>query len=291
LRVVANVPRQLPSPPAIAPERVRTVLHRWCLAGATGALRILDPPGGTVFILDGRITHAECPFTNGLTDLLTAADRVAPDAWSAAMAAGGPDHRVGDVLVERGDITGAELEVQARAALFSAALYQLPVGAPTDFETGVRHPVGTVRAVEFDHLCAEVDRRRALLSEAWPDETLDTTAVRLVRRLPGHHIALTSTQWAIIANADQLLSPLELARAMAEDTFAVLLEARRMARAGLIEVTATAPAGGSPRPGKEARPLPRRRGVARPVTRHRLDDPAVPVATLLRIRRGLEERL
>jgi hypothetical protein len=289
LRVVANVPRQLPSPEAIAPAPVRTALHRLCLAGATGALRVLGPPGGTLFLVDGRITHAECPLANGLGDLLTGADRVAPDAWSAAVAAGGADHRVGDVLVERGAVTGAELEVLARTALFAGALFQLPVEAPTHFEAGARHPVGPVRAIEFDQLCAEVDRRRATLVEAWPDDAIDTAAVCLVRNLPGHHVALTSTQWAVIATADRVLSPIELARTLGHDTFAVLLEVRRMARAGLVE--AAAPAGGPPKPGKDARPLPRRRGVARPLTRHRHDDPAVPIATLMRIRRGLEERL
>jgi hypothetical protein len=301
LRVVANVPRQLPSPSAVAPVRVRTALHRLCLAGASGALRILGPPGGTVFLIDGRITHAECPLANGLADLLTAGDRVAPEAWSAAVAVGGADHRVGDVLVERGAVTGAELEVLARTALFAGALFQLPVEAPTHFDAGVRHPVGPVRAIEFDQLCAEVDRRRATLVEAWPDDAIDTAPIRPVRHLPGHHVALTSTQWAIIASADRVLSPIELALTLGHDTFAVLLEARRMARAGLIEPTSerapaseaeASPADASVKPGKDARPLPRRRGVvARPLTRHRHDDPAVPVATLLRIRRGLEERL
>jgi hypothetical protein len=273
----------------MAPARVRTVLHRLCLAGTTGALRLLGLPGGTVFLVDGRITHAECPLANGLTELLTAEDRVAPDAWTAAVAAGGTDHRVGDVLVERGEISGAELEVLARTALFAAALFQLPVEAPTHFDAGVRHPVGTARPVDFDQVCAEVDRRRDMLAEAWPDDKVDTTAVRLVRQLPGHHVALTSVQWAIVATADQLLSPIELARTMGHDTFAVLLEARRLARAGLIETAA--PADVTPKPGKDGRSLPRRRGPARQLARHRHDDPAVPVATLLRIRRGLEELL
>jgi hypothetical protein len=289
LRVVANVPRQLPSPSANAPPRVRTALHRLCLAGATGALQVLGPPGGTVFLVDGRITHADCPLANGLAELLTAADGVAPDAWAAAVAAGGTDHRVGDVLVERGDISAAELEVLARTALFAAALFQLPVEVPTRFDAGVRHPVGNVRSVEFDQLCGEVDRRQDLLAEAWPDDAVDTAAVRLVRRLPGHHIALTSTQWAILATADQVLSPIELARTIGHDTFVVLLETRRMVRAGLVEADTADPAAGSARPGKES--LPRRRRAIRPVARHRHDDPAVPVATLLRIRRGLEERL
>ena len=316
MRVVANVPRQLPSPSAVAPARVRPVLHRWCLTGATGALRILGPPGGSIFLVDGRITHAECPLANGLRALLTAAGGVAPDAWSAAVAAGGADHRVGEVLVERGEISGAELEVLARTALFAGAMFQLKVEAPTHFDAGVRHPIGPVRAIEFDQLCAEVDRRRAMLVEAWPDDAIDTAAFCLVRQLPGHHIAVSSTQWALITSADRVLSPIELAQTLGLDTFAVLLEARRMARAGLIEPTtrrapaseaeadeqaeadhmiaegvAPVPVGGSLRDGKDARPLPRRRGPGRPLTRHRHDDPAVPVATLLRIRRGLEERL
>jgi hypothetical protein len=267
------------------------VLHRWCLAGATGALRIVGLPGGAVYLIDGRITHAECPLTSGVPELLTASERVSSEAWSAAMEAGRADHRVGDVLVERQDITAAELEVTTRTALFTAALFQLPAEAPTHFDVGVRHLLGTMRGVDFDQLCAEVDRRRDLLSAAWPDNTVDTAALRPVRQLPGHHVALTSTQWTILTNADRILSPIELARALGQDTFTVLLEARRMAQAGLIEAAAATPATAAAKSGKDVRPLPRRRTVARPSTRHRHDDPAVPIATLLRIRRGLEERL
>jgi hypothetical protein len=300
--VTANVPRQLPPPSESHPAPIRNVLGSRHMAGSTGALRILGPPGGTVFLVDGRIAYAECPLASGVMDLLVASGRLTPDTWSAALADSGPDRRIGDVLVDRHDLTGAELELVTRTAVFGSALFHLAADAPTHFEAGVRHTIGAVRTVDFDQLCAEVDRRRDLLSEAWPDDAVDTAIVRPVRRLPGHHVALTSTQWAIVANADGLLSPIDLARLLGHDTFDVLLEARRLARVGLIEAGAPpAPAAvsGGPagsrdmsRPAKDARPLPRRRaGRPRPVVHRRLDEPAVPIATLLRIRRGLEERL
>jgi hypothetical protein len=298
------VPRQLPPPSQTCPAPIRGVLGSRHLAGSTGALRILGPPGGTVFLVDGRIAYAECPLASGVADLLVASGRLSPETWSAALAAGGPDRRIGDVLVERRDLTGAELELVTRTALLGSALFHLSADAPTHFEAGVRHSIGSVRTVDFDQLCTEVDRRRDLLAEAWPDDAVDTSAVRPVRRLPGHHVGLTSTQWAIVANADGILSPIDLARMLGHDTFALLLEARQLARVGLIEAAPAArdaeavtgqPAGGREpsRPARDARPLlPRRRaGRPRPITHRRLDEPVVPVATLLRIRRGLEERL
>lgn len=315
--MTANVPRQIARGSVSSPVPIRSALEHWCTTGAAGALRILGPPGGSLFLIDGRIAYAECPLASGIAELLTASGRVPPLVWTAALEATGPTDRVGDVLVRRGDITGAELELVTRTALFGAALFQLCADAPVHFEMGARHRVGTMRSVEFELLCTEVDRRRALLFEAWPDGVVDTAAVRPVGRLPGHHVALTAAQWAIVANADRVRSPVDIARLLGLDTFALLLEARWMARNGLIEAgvrsaaaieevrPATTPAlpeaepevpadlaairiGG---PSADPRPLPRRRPRLHPPARHRHDDPVVPSSTLIRLRRALEEKL
>jgi hypothetical protein len=323
--VTANVPRQIARGSVSSPVPIRSALEHWCSTGAAGALRILGPPGGNLFLVDGRIAYAECPLATGIAELLTASGRVPPQVWTAALEATGPTDRVGDVLVRRGDITGAELELATRSALFSAALFQLCADAPVHFEMGARHRAGSTRSVEFELLCTEVDRRRALLFEAWPDDVVDTAAVRPVGRFPGHHVALTSAQWAIVAIADRVRTPVDIARLLGLDTFALLLEARWMARNGLIEAgvrsvaaieevhaaahTKTEPevtaepteaepevpadlaAIGIGGPSRDLRPLPRRRARVHPPARHRHDDPAVPSSTLIRLRRALEEKL
>jgi hypothetical protein len=84
-------------------------------------------------------------------------------------------------------------------------------------------------------VCDEVDRRKRLLVDAWPDASIDTAAVVPVRRLPNQFVALTAVQWEVVANADRRRSPIDLARLLGRDTYTVLLEVRRMARTGLVE--------------------------------------------------------
>jgi hypothetical protein len=134
------------------PASVRAALEHWCAAGETGALRILGPPGGEIYLIDGRVAYAECPASSGIEDLL---------AISA----------------------GAELELialSALSALFGATMLQLDATADTRFDAGVRHPFGVEPALTLEALCSEVDRRRTILPEG--------TDERLPRRRPGSRI-------------------------------------------------------------------------------------------------------
>jgi hypothetical protein len=203
--------------------------------GATGVLRVLDPPGGAVYLTDGLISYAESPPACGADRLLTASGRLSAEAWRAALAAGRAERRVGEELVRQGLVTPAELEVVVLSALYGAALFLFQVGTDARFEMGLGHPLGPVVGLGLSDVCAELVRRRRVLEEAHPDPAVDTHAVVPARRLAGHHVALTALQWEIVANADRRRTPLDLARSLGRDTYATLLEARRLARAGLIE--------------------------------------------------------
>ena len=285
-----------------APPPVRDRLEAWCATGATGALRLLDQPGGAVYLVDGRISYAECPTACGTDRLLTASGRLSGDAWRAALAAGRPTRRVGAALLEAGLLAPAELEALVLAGLYGAAYFLFDEPAPVHFEVGTRHVLGPIVALELRTVQAELDRRRRLLREAWPDESIDTAVVVPARRLPGHQVALTALQWEIVANADRRRTAVDLARALGRDTFAMLLAARRLARVGLVEPgrPGTLPTRGASRVREEPTPepepedpgplqddgeLPRRRSVRPALVQWA--GPDCSESTLLRIRDGL----
>ncbi|WP_051367772.1 hypothetical protein [Hamadaea tsunoensis] len=217
---------------ARTPPLVRDALEPWCAAGLTGALRVLDAPGGAVYILDGRVEFAESPVASPPERLLTASGRIAPDTWRAAVRAG---RRVGDELVASGVLSRAEWEATVLLSLYDAAHFLFDLAAGVRFEPGARPEQGAGRPLDLRPVCQEVDRRRRLLADAWPDAAIDTAAVLPQRRLPGGTVALSALQWEIVANADRRRSPIDLARLLGRDTFTVMLEVRRMTRSGLVE--------------------------------------------------------
>ena len=223
--------------PALSqPSRhLRDTLETWCAIGVTGALRVLDPPGGTVFLTAGRISYAECPAACGVDRLLTASGRLSADAWRAALAAGRASRRVGETLVHQGLLTPVELKSTVLSALYGAALFLFDLDTAVRLEMGAGHVIGPVVEIDLRIACAEVDRRRRALADAWSDSKVDNHAVVPARRLSGHHVALNALQWEIVANADRRRTPVDLARSLGRDTFATLLEVRRMARTGLVE--------------------------------------------------------
>jgi hypothetical protein len=243
----------LPSPVSVplslssrgGPRTVREVLESWCAAGLTGALRVLDPSGGAVYVIDGRICYAECPQACGVDRLLTASGRLPAEVWRGAVAAGRAGRRVGEVLLEQGHLTRAELELFVATALMDAAWQLFGSTAEARFEAGAGPAVGPVYTVDLPTVAAEVDRRHRALAAAWPSDAADAAAVLPSRRIQGQYVALTALQWEIVANADRRRTPADLARLLGRDTFSTLLEVRRMVRAGLVE------------PGR-----PRARGVA-----------------------------
>jgi hypothetical protein len=214
---------------------LRDVLEPWCAAGLTGALRVAQAPGGSVYLLEGRISFAEYPAAADLERMLVVSGRLPDRVWRAANEAGAADSSVGEQIVHTGLLTWAELEAATATAVFDAALYLFDIVAPLAFEPGVRHPLGQRLTWDLDSLREEVDRRKLLLTEAWPESNVDVSAIVPQRQLRGHSVALTALQWDIITNADRCRNPMELAALVGRDTFSVVLEARRMVRAGLLE--------------------------------------------------------
>jgi hypothetical protein len=306
--------------------RLRDALEPWCAAGLSGAVRILDPPGGAVFLVNGRVAYAECPLVCGVDRRLTISGRLPAEVWRAALAAGRATRQVGADLVHNEHVTAGELELVTMLALFDAALFLFDTDAATQFEPGTGHVLGTVRTFALAEVCREVDRRRRLLTDAWSEPSIDTAAVVPARRLAGQHVALSALQWEIVANADRRRSPVDLARLLGRDTFATLLEVRRLAQAGLVEpgrpggsavaesaaamrarasaaplptsIVASLSVGGAdpgvprekPPPAADLPPLPRRQPGRAPVPPADGPIPAAnfPESTLLRIRQALE---
>ena len=217
------------------PARLRDVLESWCAAGVSGALRVLDPPGGTVYLLDGGVEYAECSVAAGIERLLTASGRLPLEVWRSAVSAGRAQNRVGAQLLETGQLSAVELESVALLALYDAAHFLFDLDATTQFEPGARHHLGYGHTLDLKVVCQEVDRRKLLLADAWPDPTIDTSAVVPQRRLRDQCVALTALQWEVVASADRRRTPVDLARLLGRDTFTVMLEVRRMVRAGLVE--------------------------------------------------------
>jgi len=201
----------------------------------TGAVRVLDAPGGAVYLVEGQIDHVECPVLSGVDRLLTASGRLPSEIWRAALLAGRSQNRVGAELVATGLLTSAELKAVVLLALYDAALVLFDAALGVQFEPGVRHPMGTQCVLDLVVVCREVDRRKRMLAAAYPDAAIDTAAVLPVRRLPDQFVALTALQWEVVANADRRRSPVDLARLLGRDAFTIMLEVRRLARAGLVE--------------------------------------------------------
>jgi hypothetical protein len=210
-------------------------LEPWCAVGASGALRVEDPPGGAIYIVDGRLSYAECGLVCGVDKMLTASGRVPADVWRSAVAAGRASGTIGETLIADGHIGRNELALSVLSALMDAAFFLFDAAVSARFEPDSVNPLGQYCALEFAAAGAEVDRRRRLLADVWPDPAIDTAAVVPARRLRGHQVSLTAVQWEIVANADRRRSPADLARLLGRETFVILLEARRLVRMGLIE--------------------------------------------------------
>ena len=126
----------------IAPGRLLTQV-----AGErqTGALVVRGDrggtvPGGTIYLIEGHVTHAESPAAPGVGELLTASGRLAPRSWQAAVDAGSAGAQVGQLLVAQGHLTQGELELCMLGAIYDAAYFALaPASAPVEFLDGATH--------------------------------------------------------------------------------------------------------------------------------------------------------
>ncbi|CAM5431678.1 transcriptional regulator [Streptomyces xanthochromogenes] len=210
----------------VSPMLVRLVTER-----ATGAL-LRDR--GTLYLCDGQVVHAESPAAPGIDVLLTAAGRLRPEGWQEAVDRAGPRGRVGRFLVESGQVGDGELEICHLAALHDAAFFALaPTSGPTRFRYGVAHWMGPVRPVPAEAVEREAARRRELLEAIWHCPDLDTAPVVRSARPPD--APLTPRQRAVLALADGVRTPLDIARLLGRPAFHTLVDMRRLAAFGAVE--------------------------------------------------------
>ena len=243
----------------------------------TGALVVGAHPGGTVYLIEGHVSHAESPAAPGVGELLTASGRLAPRTWQAALDAGTAGARVGQLLVGQGHLTQGELELCVLGVIYDAAYFALsPASAPVEFVDGVTHWLGPVIRVDAAAVNREARRRTRLLDEIFPDRQVDIAPVIPVGRPPVERVTLTAAQWELLVQADGQRTPADLAQLLGRAGYATIQELRRLAALGLLEL----PEGRIDAP--DFVRLPRVHGTAvdihRPVVK--LDDgPLVPVVT------------
>lgn len=259
--------------PATSPMLMRLADER-----ATGAL-LRDQ--GTLYLVDGRVVHAESPAAPGIDVLLTAGGSLPPQGWQEALSLAGTRHEVGRHLIDSGRVTAGELEMCHIGALFDAAFFVLgPASGPTRFRYGVAHWLGRVRPVAAAAVERETRRRRALLDSVWPCPELDSAPV--VPRPPAPGQTVTGRQDALLRLADGVRTPTEIAWALGRPSFHTLIEVRRLAAAGLVEPPRTRV------PERPMLPAP----APAPVTAPSLEGhPEPDVALLRRVRDALEASL
>ena len=249
----------------------------------TGALVVGGHPGGTVYLIDGRITQAESPAAPGVGELLTASGRLAGRTWQAALDAGTAQGQVGRILLDQGHLTQGELELCVLGAIYDAAYFALaPASAPVDFLDDATHWLGPIITVDPAAVNRETRRRGRLLDEIFADPTIDTAPVTPVLRPPRERVTLNSLQWELLVHADGQRTPADLAQLLGRAGYATIQELRRLAAVGLLELPATRkPTTDNP----DFVRLPRPRGasngtsvdVRRPVMAVPQDGPTIPI--------------
>ncbi|MEU3352917.1 transcriptional regulator [Streptomyces sp. NPDC037389] len=246
---------------------VTATLDRLVRERATGALH---GRAGALYLADGALVHAESPVVPDVGWRLTAGGRLSRSSWEEAVAEGGPGHRAGNLLVERGRLSRGELELCHLSALFDAAYFVLfPLDgsqrAPDRFLREARHWFGPVRPVPVAAVEREVRSRRGLLERAWPCPEVDVSPV-----VPVPGAVRRARPGAVLAAADGVRTPTQIAGVLGRSAFATLLDVRRLAAAGLVRT----PAPGTPAP--------------RPAPAARVPADAPEISLLRRIRDALE---
>jgi hypothetical protein len=203
----------------------------------TGALVVGGHPGGTVYVIEGHVTHAESAAAPGVGELLTASGRLAGRTWQGALDAGTSRARVGELLVTQGHLTQGELELCVLGTIYDAAYFALgPASAPVEFLEGAMHWLGPVVRVDAGALNREARRRGRLLDEIFADPRVDVAPVNPVSRPPVERVTLTAAQWELLVSADGQRTPADLAQLLGRAGYATIQELRRLAALGLIEL-------------------------------------------------------
>ncbi|MGW3012457.1 hypothetical protein ACWC9R_27000 [Streptomyces sp. NPDC001219] len=278
------------SPPPPAPAGL---LDRCAAERVTGALR---GPHGSLYLLDGAVYCVEDTTAPGLDIRLVAAGKVPPQGWEYAVERAGPHQGAAQFLVSEGWLTQSELEICHLAALLDAAFFALPLPPEsTSFTPGTAHWLGVVRPVSAVALQQATARRRALLDRLRPWAAVDSSPVVPVR--PGTATPTTGRQRRLLDRADGRHTPYELARLLGQSVFATLLDVRRLAAAGMVQLPTAPTALPRRRPGAclDGQPAPTAEGHPAPAWQlpvpDLLDTAGPDIALLVRLRTALEENL
>jgi hypothetical protein len=213
--------------PAVNP--VAKALAQLAAAGASGALTVRGEPGGVVFLRDGRVNGVESPAAPGVDRLLSGAGVLDERVWETLPS------RPARALVEGGHVTAAGIELCALQALYDAAFFVLATPRPQlRFDDGIEHWLGADGTVAADQLCDHVTRQWRILDEVHPSAATDLAPVVPVRRPGLDRVLLSGLQWEIVLHADGRRTPQELAGLLGRSAYAVMLDVRRLAAAGLV---------------------------------------------------------
>jgi hypothetical protein len=230
---VVEVPPPLPVRDRPAHERaggLSPMLTRLAAERATG---VLVREGGTLYLADGSVLHAESPHAPGLGALLTARGALPAEDWWAAVRQAGDLPGTARLLLAAGRLTRGALEICHLQALYDAAYFALaPSRSPGRFHYGEAPGGGPLTTVPVTAVEHETLRRRALLDRLWPDARTDSAP--LVRTDPVAAPPVTARQAAVLALADGVRTAPDIARAQGRRTFPTLVEGRRLAAAGLL---------------------------------------------------------
>ncbi|MFI8849110.1 transcriptional regulator [Streptomyces sp. NPDC053499] len=225
------------------------LLHRLAEERATGAF---TRAGGTLFLVDGEIVHAESAAATGLELLLTREGALSPAWWDAALTRAERDGGVARQLLTCGQVPEGVLDLCRRTALYDAAFFVLASGGgPGRFRRGVRDRLGAHGGVPPVVVERETARRLALLDRIWPDGRLDVLppvpTARAAPAVPASPAAPAAPQdvglplsavpdrrLPVLRLADGVRTATDIARALARPAFHILVELRRLAAAGLV---------------------------------------------------------
>ncbi|GAA3222304.1 hypothetical protein [Actinocorallia longicatena] len=244
-------------------RRLRAELARLSERQANGALRF--GTDGALHLRDGAIIAADAPGVPDLETLLTASGRLSASAWKRTREKGLDGVGPGASTPSR--LSRAELEMYALIALFDAAHHLAGSAAdPTFVKRREAHWLGTLTPVPAGTLLHELRTRRTRLTAAWPSDLADDAPLVPVRRLNRQRVILTGLQAELLLNADDQMTPAELARKLGRTRFGCTLAVR-----GLI-ASALAKAPDAP----EGVRVPRRRTGGAPRRTIRTAAPAEP---------------
>ncbi|MFE1177349.1 hypothetical protein [Streptomyces sp. NPDC058773] len=278
------------SPPPPAPAGL---LDRCAAERVTGALR---GPHGCIYLLEGAVYCVEGTAAPGLDILLLTAGKVPPQGWQHAVERAGPHLGAAQFLVSEGWLTQSELEICHLAALLDAAFFALPLPPEsTSFTPGTAHWLGVVRPISAVALQQATARRRALLDRLHAWAAVDSSPVIPVH--PRTSAPTTGRQRRLLDRADGRHTPYELARLLGQSAFATLLDVRRLAAAGLVELPPVAAALPRRRPGACLDGQPAAVAEGRPASAWHVPVPGLldtadpDIALLVRLRTALEENL